>query len=170
MTKTIDNLITQNVRIREEMHAMRLELNALRYQHVVDSSSNSPMLPVRFPMQTVEDIQLLNMKLEDGETYLLLVNYLSKLGGKSVSDCISNLMKSTMTDDLASNINWRGVNSRFSLASTVFASAIVETVMKHQRPKFSSSKSKLVTATLKIDGESKRKYVSLLMVFPPAHN
>ncbi|KAF6769180.1 hypothetical protein AHF37_11590, partial [Paragonimus kellicotti] len=84
------------------MHAIRLELNALRYQHV-----------------TVEDIQLLNSKLEDGETYPLL------LGGKSVSDCIANLMKSTMTDDLAAGINWRGVNSRFSLASTLFASALV---------------------------------------------
>ncbi|KAF6778443.1 hypothetical protein AHF37_03031 [Paragonimus kellicotti] len=83
-------------------------------------------------MQTVEDIQLLNLKLEDGETYPLLINYLSKLGGKSVSDCIANLMKSTMTDDLAAGINWRGVNSRFSLASTLFASALVETVMKHQ--------------------------------------
>ncbi|KAF6774611.1 hypothetical protein AHF37_06168 [Paragonimus kellicotti] len=41
-------------------------------------------------------------------------------------------MKSTMTDDLAASINWRGVNSRFSLASTLFASALVETVMKHQ--------------------------------------
>ncbi|KAF6769854.1 hypothetical protein AHF37_12097 [Paragonimus kellicotti] len=92
----MDNLITQNVRLREEMHAIRLELNALRYQHVVDSSSTSPTLPVRFPMQTVEDIQLLNLKLEDGETYPLLINYLSKLGGKSVSDCIANLMKSTM--------------------------------------------------------------------------
>ncbi|KAF7234384.1 hypothetical protein EG68_12569 [Paragonimus skrjabini miyazakii] len=31
----------------------------------------------------------------------------------------------------------------------------------HRRPKFSSSKSKVVTATFKIDGESKRKYVTL---------
>ncbi|KAF6779336.1 hypothetical protein AHF37_01257 [Paragonimus kellicotti] len=108
------------------MHAIRLRLNALRYQQLVDSSSTSPTLPVRFPMQTVKDIQLLNLKLEDGETYPLLINHLSKLGGKSVSDCLANLMKSTMTDDLAASINGRGVNSGFSLASTPLASAIVE--------------------------------------------
>ncbi|KAF7246774.1 hypothetical protein EG68_09839 [Paragonimus skrjabini miyazakii] len=132
ITNTIDNLICQNVRLLEEMHAIRLELNALRSQHIVDGSSQPASLPVRFPMQTVEHIQLLNGKLKDSETYLLLVNYLSKLGGKSVSDCIGNLLRSTLTYDLAANVNWRGMNNRFSLASTPFASAIVETVMKHR--------------------------------------
>ncbi|KAF8566841.1 hypothetical protein P879_01879 [Paragonimus westermani] len=128
-TKT---LVTHIVRLREELHALRLEVNALRYQHAAESSSKLPNLPVHFPMHTVEDIQLLNMKLEEKDTYLLLVDYLSKLGGKSVSDCIGNLMRSTMTEDLTASVNWRGINNGFSLASTLFVSAVVETVTKHQ--------------------------------------
>ncbi|KAA3679211.1 uncharacterized protein DEA37_0009615 [Paragonimus westermani] len=128
----------------EELHDIRLEVNALRYQHAAENSSNLLNHPVRFPVHKVEDIQLLNVKPEDDDTYPLLVNYLSKLGGKSVSDGIGNLMRSTMTEDLAGSANWRGVNNRFSLASTLFTSAIVgmlvfeqmtvvtETVMKHQ--------------------------------------
>ncbi|KAF7259150.1 hypothetical protein EG68_07379 [Paragonimus skrjabini miyazakii] len=127
----MDNLPTQNVRLREEMHAIRLEVNALQYRHAVDSSSKSHRLPVRLPMQTVEEIQVLNVKLENTKMYLLLFDYLSKLGGKSVSDCIGNLVRVTMTDDLAASVNWQGVNNRFSLTSTLFASAIVETVMRH---------------------------------------
>ncbi|KAF8566333.1 hypothetical protein P879_09636 [Paragonimus westermani] len=117
-------MITEIVRLPEELHAIRREVNALRYQRA-ESSSKSPNLPVRFPVHTVEDIQLLNTKLEDSDTNLSLVNHLSKLGCKSLSDCIGNLMRTTMTEDLATSVSWRGVNNRFSLASTPFASAII---------------------------------------------
>ncbi|KAF7246787.1 hypothetical protein EG68_09494 [Paragonimus skrjabini miyazakii] len=39
-------------------------------------------------------------------------------------------MKTLMTDDVAKNINWRGVNNRVSIACTPLATAIFESVMK----------------------------------------
>ncbi|KAF6775131.1 hypothetical protein AHF37_05874 [Paragonimus kellicotti] len=53
------------VRIREEIHGLRLDINALRYQITPNLSRDSTDYPVKFPMQTVQDIQLLNAKLED---------------------------------------------------------------------------------------------------------
>ncbi|KAF8567469.1 hypothetical protein P879_07192 [Paragonimus westermani] len=124
-TSTMGNMVNQTVLLREEMHAIRPEVNALRYQHAAESSSKLPNLHLRFPMHMVEHIQLLYVKLGDNDTYLLLVDCLSKLGGKAVSDCTGNLMRSTMTEDLAASVSWRGVNDRFSLASTPFASIVV---------------------------------------------
>ncbi|KAF6774382.1 hypothetical protein AHF37_06659 [Paragonimus kellicotti] len=53
------------VRIREEIHGLRLDINALRYQITPNLSRESTGYPVKFPMQTVQDLQLLNAKLED---------------------------------------------------------------------------------------------------------
>ncbi|KAF7234077.1 hypothetical protein EG68_12465 [Paragonimus skrjabini miyazakii] len=63
------------VRIREEIHGLRLDINALRYQISTPLSRESTGYPVKFPMDTVEDLQLLNTKLEDITLRNTLVNY-----------------------------------------------------------------------------------------------
>ncbi|KAF6771749.1 hypothetical protein AHF37_09927 [Paragonimus kellicotti] len=102
------------VRIREEIHGLRLDINALRYQITPNLSRESTDYPVKFPMQTVQDIQLLNAKLEDMTLSNTLTNYLQLIGGSSLGTCTRNILGTLMTDELANTINWRGVNNKVS--------------------------------------------------------
>ncbi|KAF7252185.1 hypothetical protein EG68_08469 [Paragonimus skrjabini miyazakii] len=126
----MENVVMQNVRIREELHALRLEVNALRFQHAAAGPSTTQLFPVRLLMQTVEDMQLLKVKLEDAALYKKLLIFLTSVGGTSIGECTRNVMKTLKTDDVAKNINWRGANNRMSIACTPLATAIVESVMK----------------------------------------
>ncbi|KAF6779413.1 hypothetical protein AHF37_01280 [Paragonimus kellicotti] len=53
------------VRIREEIHGLRLGYQCIAISITPNLSRDSTDYPVKFPMQTVQDIQLLNAKLED---------------------------------------------------------------------------------------------------------
>ncbi|KAF7261990.1 hypothetical protein EG68_00602 [Paragonimus skrjabini miyazakii] len=82
MNATCDAL----VKIREEIHGLRLGINALRYQISPSLSEESTSYPVKFPTDTVEDLQLLTAKLEDITSH--------------------NTLHPLMTDELANIINW----------------------------------------------------------------
>ncbi|KAF8560646.1 hypothetical protein P879_10574, partial [Paragonimus westermani] len=118
----------------EELHALRLEVNALRFQHAAPGTSSTAHFPVRFPMQSIGDMQLLNMKLEETEIYTQLVTFLSGVGGTSMGECTRNVMRTLLTDEVEKTINWRGVNNRVSIASSPLAAAIVESIMKRAYP------------------------------------
>ncbi|KAF7256823.1 hypothetical protein EG68_09083 [Paragonimus skrjabini miyazakii] len=124
------------VRIREKIHGLRLDINALRYHISPALSGESAGYPVKFPMDTVEVFQLLNAKLEDITLRNTLVNdrfvtftytnYLKLIGGGSVGIGTRNILGTLMTDELANSINWRRVNDEFCLASTPLANVIID--------------------------------------------
>ncbi|KAF7244043.1 hypothetical protein EG68_08776, partial [Paragonimus skrjabini miyazakii] len=110
--KSVMENVMQNVRIREELHALRLEVNVLRFQHVAAGLSTTQLFPVHLPMKTLEDMQLLNVKLEDAALYKQLVCFmvlihstklifLTSVGGTSMGECTRNVMKTLMIDDVA---------------------------------------------------------------------
>ncbi|KAF7245655.1 hypothetical protein EG68_09983 [Paragonimus skrjabini miyazakii] len=69
----LENVVMRNVRVREKLYALRLEVNALRFHHAAAVPSTNQLFPMRFPMETVEDMQLLNVKLGDTALYKQLV-------------------------------------------------------------------------------------------------
>ncbi|KAA3670962.1 uncharacterized protein DEA37_0005477 [Paragonimus westermani] len=133
----IVKLVLQNIRIRKELHAERLELNALRFQHAALGTSSTAHFPVRFPIQSIGDMQLLNMKLEGAEIYTQLVcltfpihskqlTFFSNVGGTSMRECTRNVIRTLLTDEVAKTINWRGMNNSVSIAFSPLAAAIVD--------------------------------------------
>ncbi|KAF7234366.1 hypothetical protein EG68_12111 [Paragonimus skrjabini miyazakii] len=66
-------VVHSNVRMREELHSMRLEVNALRFTLAENPAKLSDDFPVQFPLNSVEDVQILNKQLEDRGLYLKLV-------------------------------------------------------------------------------------------------
>ncbi|KAF5393994.1 hypothetical protein PHET_12450 [Paragonimus heterotremus] len=85
-------------------------------------------------MQSIGDMQLLNMKLEGVEVYNQLVTFLTSVGGTSIDEYTRNVMRTLLTDDVAATDHCRGVNNRVSIASSPLAAAIVESVMKKAYP------------------------------------
>ncbi|KAF7233843.1 hypothetical protein EG68_12627, partial [Paragonimus skrjabini miyazakii] len=113
-----------NVRMREELHSMRLEVNALRFTLAESPAKLSDDFPVQFPLNSVEDVQLLNKQLEDRGLYLKMTDYVNQIGGRTMGNCARNIMDTVMTDELATNINWRGVNNKFSFAPTALSQLV----------------------------------------------
>ncbi|KAF7244053.1 hypothetical protein EG68_09001 [Paragonimus skrjabini miyazakii] len=66
-------VVHSNVRMREELHSMRLEVNALRFTLAESPAKLSDDFPVQFPLNSVEDVQILNKQLEDRGLYLKMV-------------------------------------------------------------------------------------------------
>ncbi|KAF7261965.1 hypothetical protein EG68_01844 [Paragonimus skrjabini miyazakii] len=130
-TDFMDATCNALVRTREEIHGLRLNINALRYQISPPLSGEPKGYPVRFPMDTVEDLQLPNAKLEDitlRNTLFILymqTNYLKLIKDSSLGTSTRNILRTLMADELANSINWRVVNNKFSLASTPLANIII---------------------------------------------
>ncbi|KAF7257180.1 hypothetical protein EG68_05274 [Paragonimus skrjabini miyazakii] len=104
------------------------------------SINNSAFL-VRFSVQTIEDMQLLIVKLEDVAVHKQLVccivlihstkaTFPTIVGDPFMDECICNVLRTLTTDDEAKAVNYRGVNNHVPIASTPTTTDIVESVME----------------------------------------
>ncbi|KAF7245665.1 hypothetical protein EG68_10962 [Paragonimus skrjabini miyazakii] len=82
-------------------------------------SRGSTSYPVKFPTDTVEDLQLPNAKLEDITSTNTLTNYLILIGGSSLGICNRNILGALTTNELV------GASNKASLASTLLAQLII---------------------------------------------
>ncbi|KAF7234081.1 hypothetical protein EG68_12489 [Paragonimus skrjabini miyazakii] len=71
--KDFQKVVHSKVRIREELHSMRLGLNALRFTLAQRQAKLSDDFSIRFPMNSAEDVKILNKQLEDRRLHLKLV-------------------------------------------------------------------------------------------------
>ncbi|KAF7261164.1 hypothetical protein EG68_01528, partial [Paragonimus skrjabini miyazakii] len=108
-----------------KIHGLRLDINALRYQISPPLSGQSTGYPVKFPMDTMEDLQLLNAGLEDITLRNSLTNYLKLIEGSSVGTSTRNILGTLLTDELANSINWKGVNNKFYWANVLIGKPVI---------------------------------------------
>ncbi|KAA3671059.1 uncharacterized protein DEA37_0004185 [Paragonimus westermani] len=126
----IENLVLQNIRVREELHALRLEVNALRFQHAAPVHRGHAAAEYEAGRSKIyTQLARLTFPIHSQQ-----VTFLSSVGGTTMGECTRNIMRTLLTDEMAKTINWRGVNNRVSIASSQLAAAIVESIMKKAYP------------------------------------
>lgn len=91
-------ILEQQTRILQILHARKQDAS----QFEIDEG----LLPVRGQ----QGLQRLESQLQESDFRSKLINHLSLIGGSDVKDTFWRLMKTTISNTLAKETNWRGVN------------------------------------------------------------
>ncbi|XP_038830914.1 uncharacterized protein LOC120029717 [Salvelinus namaycush] len=83
------------------------------------------------PLKDQQSLQRLETDLQGADFKLKLINHLSLIGGCDVKDVVWRLMRHTISNALAKNMNWRGVNRKISLGSLRLREVLIAVVRKN---------------------------------------
>ncbi|XP_070973576.1 uncharacterized protein [Oncorhynchus clarkii lewisi] len=83
------------------------------------------------PLKDQQSLQRLETDLQGADFKLKLINHLSLVGGCDVKDVVWRLMRHTISNALAKNMNWRGVNRKISLGSLRLREVLIAVVRKN---------------------------------------
>ncbi|KAK6328219.1 hypothetical protein J4Q44_G00001970 [Coregonus suidteri] len=83
------------------------------------------------PLKDQQGLQSLETDLQGADFKVKLINHLSLIGGCDVKDAVWRLMRRTISNALAKNMNWRGVNRKISLASLQLREVLIAVVRKN---------------------------------------
>uniref|UniRef100_A0A673YC31 Uncharacterized LOC115201467 n=1 Tax=Salmo trutta TaxID=8032 RepID=A0A673YC31_SALTR len=83
------------------------------------------------PLKDQQSLQSLETDLQGADFKLKLINHLSLVGGCDVKDVVWRLMRHTISNALAKNMNWRGVNRKISLGSLRLRDVLIAVVRKN---------------------------------------
>nr|XP_023849253.1 uncharacterized protein LOC111968001 [Salvelinus alpinus] len=83
------------------------------------------------PLKDQQSLQRLETDLQGADFKLKLINHLSLIGGCDVKDVMWRLMRHTISNALAKNMNWRGVNRKISLGSLRLREVLIAVVRKN---------------------------------------
>ncbi|XP_056275980.1 uncharacterized protein LOC130197360 isoform X2 [Pseudoliparis swirei] len=112
-------ILEQQTRILQILHARKQDAS----QFEIDEG----LLPVR----DQQGLQRLESQLQESDFRSKLINHLSLIGGSDVKDTVWRLMKHTISNTLAKETNWRGVNGKTSMASLQLKTAVIAAVRKN---------------------------------------
>eukprot|EP00063_Salmo_salar_P060531 XP_014035366.1 PREDICTED: uncharacterized protein LOC106589651 isoform X2 [Salmo salar] len=83
------------------------------------------------PLKDQQSLQSLETDLQGADFKLKLINHLSLVGGCDVKDVVWRLMRHTISNALAKNMNWRGVNRKISLGGLRLRDVLIAVVRKN---------------------------------------
>lgn len=83
------------------------------------------------PVKDQQGLQSLESQLQESDFRSKLIKHLSLIGGSDVKDTVWRLMKHLITNTLAKDTNWRGVNGKTSMASLHLKTAVIAAVRKN---------------------------------------
>ncbi|KAI0217572.1 DNA-directed RNA polymerase III subunit RPC6 [Lamellibrachia satsuma] len=113
--ETVLCLLTE---MRDELRSQKEMLRQL--QSVVGLTDPLDSLPdgIQLPIDTMQQFQDVEGRLEDDGIQRNLVAHLSLLGGGSLMETVRRMMQTAMTNSLACNWNWAGRGNKFSFQAT----------------------------------------------------
>ncbi|KAL2097880.1 hypothetical protein ACEWY4_007087 [Coilia grayii] len=83
------------------------------------------------PMVDMMALQALEQSLQSEEEIDKLINYLGVIGGMNTKDCVWKMMGRVFTNELARNLNWRGINGKVALSKLKIKDIITRAVRKN---------------------------------------
>ncbi|XP_048828365.1 uncharacterized protein LOC125705993 [Brienomyrus brachyistius] len=83
------------------------------------------------PVHDIEALQNVEVQLSNGEFKERLMNHLSLIGGCDIKDAVWRLMRKTISNSLARNMNWKGLNGKTSFAALRLKDVMIAAVRKN---------------------------------------
>ncbi|XP_067204127.1 uncharacterized protein [Linepithema humile] len=104
-------------------------LNEINLQLKRNNDTSIPKKPEYFPMQSVECLDKFeNCSIEE---YQNTVSYFIFLGGLNPKECVTAMIKESITDDFSVNITWSGYGNTVEIASRKLTRAIYEALARN---------------------------------------
>ncbi|XP_036811986.1 uncharacterized protein LOC110499268 isoform X2 [Oncorhynchus mykiss] len=128
--------VSPSVLIREMLtkQEMILEQQTLILRLLQTAQQNGAEYAIEgglLPLKDQQSLQRLETDLQGADFKLKLINHLSLVGGCDVKDVVWRLMRHTISNALAKNMNWRGVNRKISLGSLRLREVLIAVVRKN---------------------------------------
>ena len=135
LKRIYDKLVTKE----ERQKVMESRINSLQFTVTSLLKTPDADLPVRLPLRTTTDLEVLNIFLDDSEAFvkfvgqieychiifLLQINFLQHVGGLSYKECTRNIMRTLFASNLLQEINWQGKNEKAGIAHLNICTAAI---------------------------------------------
>ncbi|KAK2905492.1 hypothetical protein Q8A67_007291 [Cirrhinus molitorella] len=122
----IREMLTKQEMILNQQQSILRILNGKQLQDT-DFVIEDGLLPVK----DLQALKMLEQKLQAVDFKEKLINHLGLIGGCDTKDTVWRTMHQTISNELAKNINWRGVNGKISLAGLQIKDVLVGAVRKN---------------------------------------
>ncbi|XP_031140219.1 uncharacterized protein LOC116039527 [Sander lucioperca] len=97
------------------------------------TAEESSSLPLEtFPMASLHDLQVLEGQLQDQEFKKNLTTTLTQRGGTAVKDTVWRMMGFLLTNQVARQLNWKGVNGKGAFKTLTLKGVINEAVRRNR--------------------------------------
>ncbi|XP_041789536.1 uncharacterized protein LOC121604163 [Chelmon rostratus] len=108
-------------------------LGILQTFHHPNNEINESTIPKgKVPVETIEALKCLEAELHtDPGLKSNLISYLGLIGGLNLKDIVWRVMKSTISTQVARQMNWRGVNDKISLQRLALKTIIIDAVRRN---------------------------------------
>ncbi|XP_036423060.1 uncharacterized protein si:dkey-266f7.5 isoform X2 [Colossoma macropomum] len=80
------------------------------------TSTLSETFQAKLPLNSLEELNVIENKLKDKKTRQTYIDYLSRLGGFGQKQIVRRMLDSVMTDDLAESFNWQGRQNKKAIS------------------------------------------------------
>ncbi|XP_057688138.1 uncharacterized protein LOC130913494 isoform X1 [Corythoichthys intestinalis] len=117
-------------------------LGSLQKYHHPNKGSNEGTIPKgKIPVETVEALKRLEAELHtDPGLKSNLISYLGLIGGFNLKDTVWRIMKTTISNHVAKQMNWRGINNKISFQHLLLKTIIIEAVRRNPTTATASNK------------------------------
>ncbi|XP_066968495.1 uncharacterized protein [Macrobrachium rosenbergii] len=115
-----------------QVHTSMLQNLIKKVSGVVTEAATLPE-GLKFPLETVDQLEEMETHLIDPGVRTGLVNVLSEIGGRNIDECVKRVMKFIISDTLATKMNMSGMNNKKAFGPTNLFEAVYRGVKRHSQ-------------------------------------
>ncbi|XP_050301322.1 uncharacterized protein LOC126739611 [Anthonomus grandis grandis] len=125
-SNALEKIYRQVKKLGEELKEVKGLLKQSRHPSSVPSLPNN--LPVELPLNSQENLQILEHYLGEEEAFNNLALYLSTLGGNGMVSCVNKILRLLLSDILATAYNFAGQRSKQAFGTTKLNSLVIRAI------------------------------------------
>ncbi|TRY58333.1 hypothetical protein DNTS_031777 [Danionella cerebrum] len=115
----------ETIKQQQQMILLQLESKGFGTLEVMEVSG--------FPLSSIEEmVQIEEVAAAQVDYRQKLINYFGLAGGTNVKETVWRIMSKLMTNQLARQINWRGVNGKYGFEQLVIKDIVLKSVRKNR--------------------------------------